>query len=222
MPSHLDPCLTEASISLDKVRSSLLQAVVDKISAPLFIKERGALAISFSYVWICSILELYIYEFVKANLLKIQGENLQLKEVKTSLFSLLIHHKLDSMSDLSGLKMLNARTEVFSDLFSTDLCGFDITKKLFEGKTIRKTHLITLWKIFGFSNSHLPTPRHGFALEDFADGRNNIAHGEIDPISFGRSKNASDTLKNLVFVEEIILHLHNVGDDYIIKRYYLR
>jgi hypothetical protein len=55
-----------------------------------------------------------------------------------------------------------------------------------------------------------------------ANGRNDVAHGKLDPILFGRSKSVQDIQTMLKRLEEIVEHSALAADDYLSTAMYLR
>jgi hypothetical protein len=76
--------------------------------------------------------------------------------------------------------------------------------------------------VFRFPASALPAVRHALALNDLADGRNDVAHGRVAPIAFGRRKVTSDVLRIVDYVEDFGTNLVVAIDEYLSQRQYLR
>ena len=91
-----------------------------------------------------------------------------------------------------------------------------------DGKTIRPYHFEMLWGTFGLPGSPWPSPVHRGVLEDLATGRNDIAHGTISPVQFGRGRTFDDCLGMLGRVDEVVTHAAISMDDYLLHRAYLR
>jgi hypothetical protein len=72
------------------------------------------------------------------------------------------------------------------------------------------------------SGDHVPHARHSLALRDLADGRNKLAHGEVDPVVFGRGKNVIDIRRLVEMVEDIILHFGAAALRYLANNEYVR
>jgi hypothetical protein len=68
----------------------------------------------------------------------------------------------------------------------------------------------------------LVSPKHRLALEDLADGRNDLAHGEVDPITFGRRKVYADLIRMMDMIDDILLHLCQTASDYLASNGYNR
>jgi hypothetical protein len=91
-----------------------------------------------------------------------------------------------------------------------------------DGRTLRAEHFERIWHVFGIPGPSLPAPKHGMALKDLAEGRNKVAHGTVDPISFGKSKAASDVIQLSYRVDEILVHVLAQLDDYLVQARYAR
>jgi hypothetical protein len=128
----------------------------------------------------------------------------------------------DSLQDVGGLKQWERRVEVLHRSTSTDIAVFADSELPLDGKTIRPAHLNTVWLVFGLPGSSLPTPRHAFALNDLAEGRNMVAHGREAPLHFGRRRVTADVLRIADHIEEIGIHLALKLDEYLSGQLYLR
>jgi len=104
---------------------------------------------------------------------------------------------------------------MFSTIDDPTAVTININESVLDGRTIRSEHFECIWKVFGFPLPHHPSPKHGLALTDLADGRNNVAHGNVDPILFGRSKAAPDLIRIADLLDESLMHLYYAADTYL-------
>ncbi|GHG10233.1 hypothetical protein GCM10017783_23370 [Deinococcus piscis] len=118
--------------------------------------------------------------------------------------------------------MWNRRVEIVALAESTEIIEISSDDIPLDGKTIRPEHFETIWGVFGFSGSYMPSPRHALALNNLADSRNTVAHGDEVPERFGRTKTATDISRLLDLSEEIIIHLIATIEKYIDEEDYKR
>jgi len=68
----------------------------------------------------------------------------------------------------------------------------------------------------------VPRPQLRLALEDLSEGRNAVAHGNVNPVLFGRRKVSQDIVTRVDQVEEIAVHVVDALNDYIASKAFLR
>lgn len=175
-----------------------------------------------AYVWLAAALETFVQMFVAELIDEINGISLVRRDLRLSLFSLASSARLDRLRDVHGLKMWNERAQLFADVDAVDGCVLDLRVKPLDGRTIEPYHLDTIWDVFGLDGSSTPTPLHRLALVDLSANRNKLAHGEEDPVSFGRGRTTNDVRRSIDFVDDTAVHLTAAGAEYLSTAAYRR
>jgi hypothetical protein len=215
MITTLSSNLASTASEIDKIRNDLFLADVESINSSLALRDRSARTISASYVWLCAILEQYVKTSLRILIDEINSSRTTYGDLKPCLLSIACNPEFTSLQDVRGMKMWNKRVDLLALLNANTPITLSGEEIPLDGKTIQPTHIESVWRIFEFTNSSLPSPRHKLALIDLAEGRNELAHGEILPISFGRGKNLRDCLRILECVEDIVLHINLTFEQYL-------
>jgi hypothetical protein len=105
---------------------------------------------------------------------------------------------------------------------STNSAELIVGMRPLDGRTIKPTHLESIWAVYDLPGNPMPTSLHAFALRDLCDGRNTVAHGNTDPVTFGRSKAYNDVLRRISQIEDIAVHIAVTGVNYLESQGYLR
>jgi len=213
----------EASLELDRIKNEILSLDPAKAMISPAIRDSNARIIASGYVWIAAILERFFREILGSLFTEMNSIGIQYDQLKPCLFSVACSTELISLKNLSDHKKIwTRRVDIFSRPWQLHSVLFKIENIPYDGKTIRPDHLETVWEVFGIKGSSIPSPIHAMALKDIADGRNEVVHGEIDPISFGRKRTVADFLKKISQMEDIILHVGAETESYLKNSEYLR
>lgn len=214
--------LTLATRELTRIRADIAHADTAVISPSSPVQERGAAARASAYVWLAALLERIFRDSLKATLREITQLAIPVKDLRYSLFSLLCDAEFASIADRSKNSSWEQKIAVFLRTAEAKPALLPENILPLDGRTIRGEHLDTIWLVLGLNTPSVPSPLHRIALKDLADGRNKIAHGNIDPVTFGRSKATNDMIRITERVDEIILHLLSSLDAYVDKKQYTR
>lgn len=211
-----------ASRELARIRADIAHADTAVISPSSPVQERGAAVRAWAYVWLAALLERIVRDALQATFREITQLAIPVKDLKFSLFSLLCDAEFASIADRSRSNSWEQKIAVF--LRTTEAKPALLAENILplDGRTIRGEHFETIWLVLGLSTPSVPSPLHRIALKDLADGRNEIAHGHMDPVTFGRSKATNDMLGIAKRVEEVIVHLLGSLDAYVDKKQYTR
>jgi hypothetical protein len=185
-------------------------------------RELAAADRSAGYVWLAAALERYINEFCASLLQELNSLAIPRKKLKLSLFALLDSPTFDSLQQIRGQRMWNTRAELMAKVDDVGAATFSLDQMPLDGGTIEARHFETIWGVFGLTGSSYPSPRHMYALKDLSNLRNDLAHGDADPVKVGRQRTALDLLKTLEVVEDVAEHLALRGDDYVSRALYHR
>ena len=175
-----------------------------------------------AYIWVAACLEAYIKAFVPAVVREINESSISATQLRPSLLTLLFDDTFKSIQNKSGIDMWIRRVELMQSISDGGPVSFKNVPVPTDGGTVRPKHLETLWKVFGFKGEALVSPVHRMALTEVADWRNYLAHGSEDPVKFGLGKTATDVVRMVTKIEDIVIHVDQAGRDYIVHRRYRR
>lgn len=214
--------ITLATREIARIRADIAHADAALISQSSPTQERAAAVRASAYIFLAALLERIVRDALKATLREITLMAVPVKNLRFSLFSLLCDAEFASITDRSRSSSWEQKIAVF--LRTTEVKPALLAENILplDGRTIRGEHFDTIWIVLGLDVPSMPSPLHRIALKDLADGRNEVAHGHIDPVNFGRSKATMDMLNITKRVDEIILHLLGSLDAYIDKKQYIR
>jgi RiboL-PSP-HEPN len=217
---RVDQAVLEFSARLDSIRQDLYYCDVNFAKGRA--REVGRNVRAAAYVYAAAAVEHVVMELLAATLAEITAACVELRNVRLSLFVLARASHFDSLQQLRGLKMWTKRSEVFGDIDSQSLCVLDVSNLPIDGRTVRPEHLETVWSIFGFSSLAMPDPLGKLALNELADARNSVAHGEDRPSQIGGQTSVTDMLRLLDRVEGVVIHMWTSISDYLVNQRYLR
>jgi hypothetical protein len=214
--------LTYAGRELARVRADIAHADVIGLSAPLVERERSAAIRAYVYVWLAAILERVVRDSLRSLVSELSTAAVRHCDVRTSLFGLLCDAELQAIGDRSKQSGWPRRVALFSRLLDASPATFAGEVLPLDGRTLRGEHFDTMWLVFGFSGPSLPSPRHRASLKELADGRNEVAHGNSDPVLFGKTKATSDLVRLAERVDDVICHALSAMDEYLTRGHYRR
>jgi hypothetical protein len=170
---------------------------------------------AWAYVAMAATLEEFVRGFVDELTLHINGAGLTLSDMNLGVVSLVATSDFDSAASGRGQKMWSRRSAILKLAASTEVAAVPGGLRPLDGRTIKQSHLDSLWQIYGLPGQPLPSPLHALALRDLSEGRNTVAHGNVDPNSFGAQKPYSDVLRRVEQTEDIVVHLAAAGATYV-------
>ena len=175
-----------------------------------------------TYIWLSSALEAFVNDFLAETLVGIADSGAAKAQLRPSLFAIVVGSELDGLQDVRRLKMWKRRASLFAHLTSPDPANLDPSHLPLDGRTLEPDHFDTIWQVFAFAGPSLPGPLQRLALVDLSEARNKLAHGEEDPVPFGRRKTVHELRRLAGFVEDVAEHLFLAGTTYVVARQYLR
>lgn len=211
-----------ASREIARIRSDILHADAGAISPLSPIHERAASARAAAYVWLAATLERIVRDSIQATFREISVLAPSYKDLRLSLFSLICEGEFESVSARARNNAWEMKINLFGRTVDPSPAALSEHILPLDGRTIRAEHFDTIWLVLGLPTPSIPTAFHRMALRDLADGRNEVAHGNTDPVAFGRSKATRDLLGLTTRVEDVIAHLIASLDDYVGRRLYVR
>jgi hypothetical protein len=176
---------------------------------------------SWTYVWLGAILESFIRDVLAAAASEINVASVQFVDLRRSLYSLVAATRFDSLQKIRGLEMWKARADLM-ELPDSPGIASGINARPMDGRTIEAAHLILMWHVFGFPGAPFPGPVHKMYLLDLKENRNRLAHGEMSPLAMSKLKTATDLIRLVDHVEDIVIHINQAIDSYMKAKMYLR
>jgi hypothetical protein len=175
-----------------------------------------------AFVWSAAALERYVADELKLVLSELTSVAAPTNEVRLSLLALLLTPEFDRLANTGGLRKWIARAELLEKAGDTAAAVFRAHVHPLDRRTIKADHFDSIWAVCRFTGDPLPSPRHRLALTELSRARNDLAHGRLDPIAFGRAKTTVDTIRAIDAVEDVAQHLHLAAESYITTRGYRR
>lgn len=222
MPKCYEPAYAEFEREADAIRRDLAAADTFTIRNDPIARDRAALVKAFAYVWTAAALEAFIRSVLQALSRELTSQHIAACDVQPCLLALSHFAAFDSLRDLAGMKQWNRRVELLHGAASSSSLVFSESELPIDQRTLRLEHFRTIWAVYGLSGDPLPTPRHVLALNELAEGRNDVAHGHMPALQFGRRKATSDVTRIVQHVEEIVIHTAGAIDRYLTTKAYRR
>jgi RiboL-PSP-HEPN len=216
----LDRALQQFSERVDRLRQDLYYCDIAALSPSR--RELRTNVLAGSYVWLAAALEATMQGVLVGVLTEVNSATLSLQELRLSLFALAHAPQFDSLQELRGLRMWRSRAALFSEIQSNAACSLSLDKLPLDGRTIRSESLDAIWQVFGFSGDPTPGPLHRLALNDLAETRNEVAHGDEEASVIAGRKSMQDLLRFIDRIEEIALHIWTTTDNYLDRQDYRR
>lgn len=216
----IDNTALEFSVQVDSIRQDLYYCDVSFAKGRMREINRSIRAAA--YVYLAAALERFLTDILAATLAEVTGTSVELKKLRLSLFALIQAAHFDSLQDIRGLKMWLKRSQVFTVTDAPALCVFDHSRLPLDGRTVRPEHLEVVWAVLGFSGFPIPDPVTRLALNELADARNSLAHGEETPARVGGQKSVTEMLRLIDRIEAIVIHVWAAAITYVSNKEYLR
>ncbi len=218
-----DQALQETSARLDSIGQTLIWADAAILSGQLLQKKVAYLTIANAYVLAASAIEEFIRAHLKGLISELHKGQLKKSYLRTSILGISEHSRFDSLQDLREYeKEWQRKLDILASVTDDAIASFSPDHIPLDGRTIRPVHLQTIWQVFGFHGSPFPDPLSKAALMEIANGRNDVAHGAVDPIVFARRKGVSDTTRKINLLQTLLTHLAVATDHYLDNKLYLR
>jgi len=175
-----------------------------------------------AYVHLAAAVEAQVYATTGALAAEISAANLSLADMRLSLFAVSSARSFTALEQLRGLKNWERRCQFLDQINSSDPVQIDGAALSLGGRTIRPKHLDAVWRVFGLPGTSLPSPLHALALQDVADSRNDVAHGNEKLSVVAGRKSPTDMLRLVTRIEEVGLHLFAMSTEYLDQMMYRR
>ena len=216
--------LAEASAQISSAKRIL--QVTDVVTLKVHNKfqwDHSALTRAYHYVWMAAVLETYIKKELRDLLDQVSSAGVSPADLKIGWLTMSANSIFRSVID--GKKYPDhweSRLELFKHTSAIASTTFDLDCLPLDGRPLRKRHFSLIWSLLEFPQPILPTASHGLALEDLANSRNQVAHGNVEPVTFGKSKTCQDAINIAEKVEDIIMHFSIAKETCLKSKAYLR
>lgn len=167
-----------------------------------------------AFVWTAAALEAFMSAFIRESFESINTYTLVASDVRHSLFSAISEKDFHVIRSSELRATWSARLAVVLRPQGGEPITIEGEGPL-DGKTIRAYHFEAMWATFGLDGTPWPSPVHRTVLEDLANSRNDVAHGGVSPVAFGRGRTFDDCLKMLSRIDDLVLNAVIEMDDYI-------
>lgn len=220
--ARLSDTLAAAGVLLDVASREVRAAAALEQSNLADRQEQAAIRKAGAYLYAAAALERACREGLRAVIAEINAHGVAPDRLRVSLFALHCAAELDAIGGgPRSLERVVRAAELFETVFGAAHAPLGTVLPL-DGRTPRAAHFATIWRVLGFPGSAVPDPACALALEDLAEGRNDVAHGVRDAIAFGRSKAVADVARIVGRVEQMVAHLFESADAYLEHRLFLR
>lgn len=221
MTARLNAALTVAASELARIRADVTIADTGVLSAnaPFYMGVKGL-----AYVRAAAVLEAHLKAALGAVLAELDTRQVAMSSIRLSLHSVLSDGYFESLRDQGSRKRWRTRADVLARVDNPAPVSFGLLAFALDGKTLRADHFELIWHVFGLPGPYLPAALgvYRLALEDLAERRNDLAHGQMSPIDVARMKTAPEVFRMVEQVEKITEHITLAAHDYLTQHLYRR
>lgn len=214
--------MREVQMEIERIRRVLYKWAGRSILHDREAQEEAAKDKALVYVWLAAAVEQCVKGVLKWVLEELNKKNEQCQNLKLCLFASLKGEIFDSLQEVEKLQKWQVRQELLASFNSTAVAVFNTEMVPLDGRTIKAAHFETIWAALGLPGCGIPSARLRTAMNTLSKGRNDVAHGNVNPIRFGLSVDSGDVLKMVAAIEEVIIHFTDAIDDYFSSNAYLR
>lgn len=165
------------------------------------------------FVWTAAALEQFMPEFITESMDTISARGLLATDLRFSLFASFCETHFHTVRSADVRNAWRSRIAILEALEAADPVTMDAGPM--DGRTVRAYHFEVLWALYGLPGSPWPLPVHRQVLEDLANSRNDVAHGAVSPVVFGRGRTFQDCRRMLDRMDELVLHVVLAMDSYL-------
>jgi hypothetical protein len=173
------------------------------------------------YVWTAAALETFLQERFSEVIDEINSEALTAADLRYSLFALTCDDLFHTVRSADPRASYSARLAMLQ-LIESPAPVLAAGRGPLDGRTIRPYHFQAFWDTLGLAGAPWPSQVHRQVLDDVARARNDVAHGVVGPVEFGRTRTFDDCLKVLGRIDELVLHTELALHDYFVAGGYRR
>jgi hypothetical protein len=215
-----DSLLGDLGLRLDETRQQLYFTDARAQQSVGVLMARNAKAMA--YVVIAASLEAFVRDALGVLCREINLAGLTAAQAKLGIISLEQAPRFDAVASSRKQRIWDERAELLKRAESADVLVLNGAIRPLDGRTIKTSHLRSLWATFEIPGNPLPRPHLALALEDLSEGRNLVAHGNVDPQVFGRRKPVQDVFDRIDQIEELGVHVTDALNSYVANRGFVR
>jgi HEPN superfamily protein len=166
------------------------------------------------YVQLYGLVEYTILQIVSQTIEHINNANINLSQLKPSLYSLALHPNLDSLKDANRAKW-DKRYELFRSLEIDNVVKISETLLPTDGRNIQDTQLKSICNIFCINKPYYPDVKFLTSLKEIVGHRINIAHGNLTAAQIGSGVEIDRLELRLDETSKFCSHIIELFDDYV-------
>lgn len=217
-----DVAFNDLAERCDELRKQVNSADALSLSKQISTRYQAAILRAGAYVWSAAALEAFVRNELDLLAESLSRLSVNVDDVRPSLRTILVGSEFDSLGQLRGLKAWLKRAELIDKATAKKPAVFTKGIHPLDRRTLKAAHFEAIWTVCGLQGSSLPSARHGLALSELARYRNELAHGHVDAIAFGRGKTTSDAIRAIDAVEDVAEHFHVALDSLVASGGYRR
>lgn len=207
---------------LGRIRQDLAHCDGQALGKNPLLQQRAAASKAAAYVWVAAALERVVSDALRSTILEISGLKIPSNRLRPSLFALMCDAEFNSVRSLSRKNSWRKRIELLGRLMDPAAAAIPDGVVPLDSRTVTAEHFDDIWLVLGVGACGVPSAKHRLALRDLADGRNEVAHGHKDPVTFGRKKAFTDLLRLVNAIEDVVTDYLVTLDTYLSSQSYLR
>lgn len=174
-----------------------------------------AIAKGLAFVQIYAVYEFTVNKTVSEAIESIKSHNHELRDILSSLLTLLLDPEIKSLRDTQRKSEWHGRLKLFERIFSTDKVDLSSdTHPPNEGSHYRYSHLELIFEVFGINRMPVPRHRHVQRIAEVVDHRNAIAHGREAPQDVGRRHTRGEICKTISQMRSVCMLWIRVFESY--------
>lgn len=177
---------------------------------------------AWAFIALGAALEQFVKDWVDEMADHINRANVPLVNLRLGLISLTQAGAFDSVAAGRRQDMWDRRAAILQASAGHGTATLVSGLRPLDGRTIGQWHLNSIWTVYELPGQPLPSPLHGLALKDLTEGRNEVAHGNTAPTSFGGQKTYADVRRRIDQIEDIALHMGSTAEAYVLTQGFLR
>ena len=160
-------------------------------------RDAAARVKALAYVWFAASWERLVKEALLAVFAAVNAARVPRAGLRPCLLSVADNADYKALSVLSGQKEWDRRLSLLDGSRDAEIVVLTVDDLPYDGRTCRPVHFALFQRALGLSHHCFAGSLDRTALTDLADGRNDVAHGHVSPIAFGRAKRTAVVLKNV-------------------------
>ncbi len=154
------------------------------------------------FIWLGAILEAVVRDFAHELRSEVALIDDDRTVVRGSIAAICLNSRFSSASS-SNRTGMTSRHEILNHGHAT-LSEWPKAFSFHDQKTVDDRSFEIIWKTLGYDGSYVVSAFHQAALREIRENRNSLAHGEVDPVTLGRTLTFSVVLTRVKQATETI------------------